>query len=204
MPFPPSLIAAALAGLCVFLHCRRRLKFAPSTLLLQPRDAVMCPPTCCACGAHAVPAVPAGQGVPQGLPAAAGGDHQPPKRPRHTHQTGGQGTWLGTPPRPFAAAAGARWRGGVGGCCTHPGQQQQGQRRGSSRGWQREGRTLPSASSTPVLPRNPSLPAASLCRLLAPGTLQVRVFGPRSDPFKALGHEVTFTSPQFGMYSTAR
>lgn len=29
----------------VFLHCRRRLKFAPSTLLLQPRDAVMCLPT---------------------------------------------------------------------------------------------------------------------------------------------------------------
>ncbi|EFN51661.1 hypothetical protein CHLNCDRAFT_139870 [Chlorella variabilis] len=33
---------------------------------------------------------------------------------------------------------------------------------------------------------------------------QVRVFGPRSDPIKALGHEVSFTSPQFAMYAAAR
>ncbi len=34
--------------------------------------------------------------------------------------------------------------------------------------------------------------------------VQVRVFGPRSDPVKALGHDVAFTSPQFGAYAHVR
>jgi hypothetical protein len=34
--------------------------------------------------------------------------------------------------------------------------------------------------------------------------LQVRVFGPRCDPAKTLGHEVGFTSPQFAAFSAVR
>ncbi|KAI7840503.1 hypothetical protein COHA_005802 [Chlorella ohadii] len=33
---------------------------------------------------------------------------------------------------------------------------------------------------------------------------QVRVFGPRTDPLRTLGHEVAFTSPQFGEFSACR
>ncbi len=33
---------------------------------------------------------------------------------------------------------------------------------------------------------------------------QVRVFGPRQDPIKALGQPITFTSPQFNLYATVR
>lgn len=34
--------------------------------------------------------------------------------------------------------------------------------------------------------------------------VQVRVFGPRSDPVKALGHEIAFTSQHFGAYAHVR
>jgi hypothetical protein len=39
---------------------------------------------------------------------------------------------------------------------------------------------------------------------LPPLPVQVRVFGPRTDPLRTLGHEVAFTSPQFGEFSACR
>ena len=50
----------------------------------------------------------------------------------------------------------------------------------------------------------PACPALTYPTLLTRPQAQVRVFGPRSDPIKALGHEVSFTSPQFAMYAAAR
>ncbi len=34
--------------------------------------------------------------------------------------------------------------------------------------------------------------------------LQVRVFGPRAEPTRSLGHEVSCTSPQMAAYCTVR
>lgn len=117
------------------------------------------------------------QGVPQGLPAAGGCAGKPPEWARHAHPPGQGAARAAHAFQPFLVAAPVALD------MINLGM--------------RQPPTITAAPAGPPI-------VLSAYPLLSPPLLQVRVFGPRSDPLRTLGHEVAFTSPQLAEFAACR